>query len=230
MNFLIFQNIIYEYIFSKLLKKWIRKDFIPNNYKYFVNSSEIGDWGNFGNLYFKKLNNLKNNVIATKEELFELKSFDFYQGYVGERMNNLLRGTNSYLDNDSLFEYITSIENTLNKFELKENIVVLRRTDAKLFNNYKTNSNFNEFGFLSTSINLSHREDSEGNNRQLRNEALLILKIPSKSNALYVEEVQNECRRRNEYELLIQKGSRIKIENNFKIFSNRIIIGTLFQN
>lgn len=225
-----FGNIIYEYVFILLLKKWIRSDFIPNNYKYFVNTDKIKDCRFDENFYFKRLIDLRNRVQATEEELFELKCFDFYQGYIGERMNNLLRGTNSYLDNDSLLDYIATIEKTLNEFTSKDNIVAIRRTKASLFDNYKTNSEFVELGFLSTSLNLFYREDSEGNNKQLRNEVLLVLKIPLKSNALYVEEVQDECRRRKEYEVLIQKGSRIMIEKNYKIFSNRIILGTVFQN
>jgi len=230
MRILNIENVIFEYFFKRLLTKWVKKDFIPNNYKYFINSSEIKDWGECGNLYFKKLNYLKGILQATKDELFELESFDFYQGYVGEKMNNLLRGTNSYMCNDSYIKNISTIEKTLTKFNLKDNVVALRRTDAKIFQKYKINSNFIEHGFLSTSINLSHREDTSVYNKLLRNEAIIILKIPLGSNALYVEEVQEERGRRKEYELLVQKGSIIKIEKNFKILSNRIILGTVIQN
>ncbi len=233
-NYLLsFENKIYLFIFDILLKRWINELFIPNNYTYFLQSSEIKNWENRDNLYFQKLNDLRDSAQATTQELFELESFDYYQGYVGELINNFLRKSNLNYRSfrlDRLNNYIETISTTLSKFEVENNIVVLRRTKAKIFENQKVNSEFQELGFLSTSINLSHRQDFEGNYKPFKNEALLILKVPSKTKGLYVEQVQTGSRRRNEYELLIQKGSRIRVEKNYKIFSNRIILGTVFQN
>jgi hypothetical protein len=229
MNFAGLQNIIYELLFKIVIKKWIKRQFIPHGYKFSIDCKEIKAWCHNDNMYFKNLNDLKNNSRATKEELFELDSFDYYQGNVGVRMNNVLRGVNPYLDEIHLHEYIKIIENTINRFKVKDNIVTLRRTSANLFNKKNKGSTFKEFGFLSTSINLFHRVDSEGNHRHLKNEALLILKIPKNTNALYIEEVQPESRRRKEHELLIQKESILIIEENYKIFSNRIILATVFQ-
>lgn len=65
MNFLKFQNIIFELLFKKLLKRWIEREFIPNNYVYFLDCNKIKNWGHEHNAYFEKLNYFKSILQAT---------------------------------------------------------------------------------------------------------------------------------------------------------------------
>ncbi len=211
-----FQNFVFEHVFKILLKKWIKKDFTPNNYRYFLNIDSIKDLDNFGYQYVKSLNKSKLEILK------------HYQGNVYYNINRCLRG---YLEkNKVLNKYIEKIEQILGEVTLKENIVVIRRVEAWIIKGYKKQSYFVEKGFLSTSINLSYRLDSESTYKLLDNEALLMLKIPARTNALYVEEVPEKEKRRGEYELLVQKGSVIKFEKIYRIFSNKIVLGTLVQN
>lgn len=123
--------------------------------------------------------------------------------------------------------FYTGMKNTLfkiiNKFKTKFNVIGIRRLPRFVFDKLKKGSIYKEKGFLGCSQKLDYRYKKEGGTHDLKNEALLILKIPRGTNAFYVESISQ----RKEFELIIQKGISIKIEKNIRIFNNRIIIGKI---
>ncbi|MGB0981716.1 MAG: ADP-ribosyltransferase [Winogradskyella sp.] len=119
---------------------------------------------------------------------------------------------------------IKALSQSLSKFKIKDNLIVIRRFPKTQFNHkLKKGDSFLENGFLSTSINLFSRLDNESNYSPINNEILMLLKVPKETNACYIEKISNK----GEYELLIQKGKRIKVEKNIKILNNRIVIGEI---
>jgi len=221
-----YKNKVFELFFKLKINSLIKKDFDPNEYKYFKNSKEIKKWGGKFNLYFEDKRKLKNSVLASEDDLQELELLDYYAGYGSEIINKYLRGIQQYLiDEKDIENKSTNLEKIIGKFNLTENLISIRLMPSKFINkDYKKGKIFIEKGFLSTSLNLTYRMDYQGSKIILKNQALLIIKIPKGTNAIYTEEVQPKSRQREEYELIIQKNQKIRIESNQKIFSNRIIV------
>ncbi|QDO94255.1 hypothetical protein FNB79_09820 [Formosa sediminum] len=220
--------------FSELLiNRWIENHIVKTDFKYFDLKTDktIPLWTDVHNQYFTNILEKKDNLKATEEEINIIDSFDNYQGEIFRHINKKLRGIGSYtagFDN-KLNKHICHLNKTINSFDVSENIIVARRSKSFLFNGKKKLSIIKDYGFLSTSINISHRKDSDGNNSDFEKDALLILKVPKFSKAIYCEKAQKESKRRTEFELLIQKGSTILIEKNYKILSNRLIFGSIQQ-
>ena len=139
-------------------------------------------------------------------------------------MNNLLRGKQTVMFPELIERRIETLSKSLLNFRLKDNLIVIRRFPKSEFNpKLKKGDLYCEKGFLSTSLNLSSRLDTESNYRPINNEVLMLLKVPKGTNACYIEQISN----RQEYELIIQKGKKIKIERNLRIINNRIVIGKI---
>ncbi|WP_422090689.1 ADP-ribosyltransferase [Tenacibaculum ovolyticum] len=213
---------IFEYLFEKILDHKIKSDFNLNSYIYFKNANGINKWGNEFNEFFKSKKRWDANL--TKKEEYEIETYEYYAGYVSEKMNNLLRGKQTILFPELIERRIESLSKSLLNFRLKNNLIVIRRFPKSEFNHKLRKGDFYcEKGFLSTSLNLSSRLDTESNYRPINNEVLMLLKVPKGTNACYIEQIS----KRQEYELIIQKGKKIKIEKNLKIINNRIVIGKI---
>ncbi len=219
------KNWIFEFVFKIAIFILIKKDLVPNNYKYFCNKKEIDDWGiTFNNYFLKKEAKLK-TPDATEEDKKEMKTLSYYTGYIGEQMNGLLRGDKEYIFPD-LIEHIEILSKLINKFKLSNNVIVVRRVPCKYIdNNVKKGYIYTDNGFVSTSLNLSYRLNHESIFCPLKNEALIILKIPNGTNACYIEQVSN----RGEYELILQKKTKMIIEKNIIILGNRIILAKVIN-
>ncbi len=214
MRFLKFKNIIFELIFSFILKYKIKQDFIPNNYLFFIGKQDI-------EFYLKNNSNLFQHI---EENEIELKYLKQYAGNFHLQINNILRNKNSCYEYDYFKEKIEVLTNFLSKSNLKENIVVVRRIHKK---SLKVDKKLilNDKGFLSTSINLSYRQNTLHQEQLLNNEIIMLLKVPKKTNAYYIGNSYND----GEYELLIQRDKTIKIEKCIKIFNNKILIGEILN-
>jgi hypothetical protein len=216
-----FINKVFEKFVKKQMDKFIHEDFNLNKYKYFEDLNEIETWGSEYSLYYQNLIALSNKLQASKEQLDELNDIDYYCGFYSERINNHLR---EITQDESLNGIIQRIDSYLNKFILRENIIVVRRVPNRFIDKkYKKNNCFIEKGFLSTSLNLFFRLDNNSDFNPLKNETLLIIKIPKSVRGAYIEKALPENKQRKEYEFLISRNQLIKVQYNKKILSNRLI-------
>ncbi len=208
------KNIIFELIFYFVLKYRIKRDFIPNNYLFFLNEKDV-------ELYFKDNLNLFQDFEKSKIELECLKQ---YAGNLHLQMNDILRNRNSFYECDFFRKKIDVLTGLLSKYNLKKNIIVVRRVHKKCISINK-DLILNDKGFLSTSINLSYRQGMYHQKQLLNNEIVMLLKVSKKTNACYIGNVYNDL----EYELLIQRDRVIKIQKYMKIFNNGILIGEILN-
>lgn len=228
----LFQQIelkLFEWSKRILLYGYNLIDYKPNNYDLFTDISNIKKIDFPENLYFDSVNKKRNKLQSTNEEDLILRAFDFYQGYVGSRMNNFLRGHETYSDESILIQQINYISSVINNFPLQTNLVVSRIMDSTSFEILFKNFKMVENGFLSTSLNIKNNKNLKSESVGVRNKVVLFLKIPKNTKAIYLENSLPENRRRSEFELLIQRGSHIKIDKKFKIFSYQIVFGSVKQ-
>jgi hypothetical protein len=216
------ENIFFELFFNFKLKKFIKDDFLVNKYKYFIDIHEINEWGKNYNEYYQSILNFSNhNLNLIKEQQEEINVLEYYSGYYSIRVNDHLRKVK---EDSSLDIFIHKLDNHLNKFILKENIVVIRKISNKFIDNkYKKKFSFIDSAFISTSLNLMHRLDENSTKKLLKNESLIILKIPKGTKGSYIEKALPNQKQKKEYEFLISRNQKIFIEYNSRILSNRLI-------
>ena len=218
-----------NYIFEKLLHKKFQKlklD-LKGEYLIFKDLDTIKKWGNSDSQYFQKMHKLASIRSANEQQTKELSSFDSYLGYESKHINNFLRTEkyDSFYSEETLIKNALELKTYISKFQLKDNIIAIRRVPIEYIDErYSIGNRFIEKGFLSTSLNTAYRLDYDGVNKQLKKEALIIYMIPKETPAVYVEESLPKERQRKEYELLVQCGSHILVEEKFKILSNMIIL------
>jgi hypothetical protein len=141
------QDRIFEYQFKKIILRLNEQDFKLYQYKYFIDESEISEWGRNHSIYFNSINKAKGYLEASESELSELEILDYYAGYVGERINDLLRGK-PFIFKDYLWKCIFELDKCLNKFIVAENVISIRRMPFKYVDNrYKQGNVFVEEGF-----------------------------------------------------------------------------------
>jgi hypothetical protein len=221
-----FQNVIFEYVYSQILKKQIEEVFIPENYTFFLKKQDIKNWGKQHSDHFEKRLEKQQIFPFYENKDRELDEISYYtRGYSHIKLNNYLRGQPVFTNENYMQKKIELIESCLSKFYINENIVAIRRIEAKYTRKYKKGNKIKFPEFLSTTINLSNRKRNESKNELFNKEALILLKIPSGSNCAYVETVSQL----EEYELLFQRGTTILIERNITVFQNRIIIGSILN-
>lgn len=228
-QFSTFESNFFEYFFKKKLTQWIKKDFSPNRFNYFSNESEIRRWKNPDSDYFKNLLERMCDIQTTYLENNELKLFDLYCGFYYIPLNNRLREIEDYRPDKAKIENdIIELDKYLSKFRTNENLIAIRRIPSEIADkSYRAGNSFQEKGFLSTSLNLMYRKNTNGVYKQINNECIMVLKIPKGTCAAYVEESIPSNRQREEYELLIQRESKIHILSKYKLFSNRLILAEL---
>jgi hypothetical protein len=216
------KNKIFELFFQIQIKS-LFKDSSQNGYKYFLNPKDIKDWGDSYDRYFSDLWQRMNRLEVANEMAFEWETLKFYTGYKSLELNKLLRGENVYFQ-DQCYDRIETLANCIEKFSLHENVIVIRRIKNKHWNSLiKKGSIFTDKAFLSTSLNMNYRKDINGNYSNFKNETIILFKVPKGTKACYIESVS----KREEFELLIQKGSRYKIEKTRLFLGNRIVIASI---
>lgn len=218
-----FENIIFEYFFSKYSNKYLKK----NECKCFKNIQDIIIWSSEFNSHFENIRDLKNSCTATEQQLKQLQVLDYYSGNSAHGINNYLRNRDAFFWNkEFLNQAVTNLDAEIQKFKTKDNIIVLRRMPSIYTDkNYKKGNIITEKGFLSTSLNLFQRLNYErGDKQRLKNESLLLINIPKNHNGIFIEKVQPTERQREEYEFLLPRNTKLKIISNKKILSNRILI------
>lgn len=216
------KNKIFEFLFQIHLK-FLFKNFSENGFKYFLNHKDIEEWADTYNKYFSDMRLKMNRFEATIEMIYERESLEYYAGNKSIEINNFLRGEHVFFP-EICIERIISLTKCLENFYLHENVIVLRRIRNENWNQCnKKGKTIIEPAFLSTSLDLNFRKDIHGNFSNFKNETILLLKVPMGTNACYIEPVS----KRSEFELLIQRGSRIKIEKTRKFLGNRIVTGRI---
>ncbi|WP_299886956.1 ADP-ribosyltransferase [uncultured Lacinutrix sp.] len=220
-----FKNILFEYAFKQFVNRQVKIDFIPNKYNYFKDINGIEKWAYDYNHFFKLQTEKINSLRSTKDEEEEIRIYLYYSGYVSIQINDYLRnGPENIAFPRLVEENIELLSNSLSRFKLKNNLIVMRRfPKSKLIPKIKKGSSYIEKGFISTTLNLSSRLDFECNYKPFKNDCIMILKVPKGTNACYVEEIS----KKGEYELIIQKGQEIQIERHIKLMSNVLIVGSL---
>lgn len=213
---------------NSYLKQLIEEDFIPNNYTFFTSPDEINRWGSKYVDYFDEKEKEYNESIfyvSTHQSEISLPHpvFNWYCGWHYIHINNYLRGFSSDEEN----KRIDIITEEINKFDLKQDIVCVRRVSNKFFEEYLLKNHkskkgviFSDKAFVSTSLDLFYRKDKNSDHKSLENETLMILKLKKSTCAIYLEPVS----KREEYELLIKNGIEFVIERTKNIFGNKIVV------
>lgn len=216
-----FENRLFEKFAKNEINKFIKNDFNLEGYRFFSDIKDIEDWGSKYSNYYQNLIKLRKSALASKEQLEELNYLDKYCGYNSIYINDHLREKK---ENEYFNEGILKMDTYINKFILKENIIVVRRMPNKFLDKkYKKNSLFIENGFLSTSLNLLHRLNINCEYRPLQNETLLIIKVPKGIRGIYIGQALPTKKKINECEFLISRNQTLKVEYNRRVFSNRLI-------
>ncbi|MGE8526081.1 ADP-ribosyltransferase [Chryseobacterium rhizosphaerae] len=213
---------IFEKFINFSLQKQISKDFIPNNYNYFLSPNSINNWGKAHSDYLEFNQKEYNNA--------GIEHLQYYAGWVYYNINLFLRSGKDKLDQTDDVGYITKrisgIYNEMQKFSLDENIVVVRRVSNAFLRNYllrgkrlKKGITICDGAFLSTSIDLSYRKNLNSKYEPLNNETLIFIKIPKGCNGIYIESIS----KREEYELLLPTNLNLVVEKQYKFFNNHLI-------
>jgi hypothetical protein len=153
--------------------------------------------------------------------------FEWYSGFTYLNINPYLRGFPVKCDATYATDRIKVMEEEINQFRLKENVIAIRRISNNFLNDYLLNNKklkkgtvLNDKAFLSTSLDLSFRKNPDGDNPSLDNQTLIILKVDKNTNAIYLEHIS----KREEFELLLPNNLDIIVEKKVRILNNRILL------
>ena len=143
-----------------------------------------------------------------------------YCGYVHIYINRFLRNKDS--NNNFAIDYIDKMNEVLVKSSTVDDIIVVRWVSVyDEILKKKEGEKHEENGYLSTSLLFPYigKYDHE-QQRDISNFALLIIKIPKHTRAIYVEHIS----KRHEYELVIDKVKTLTIERIYKKFLKPYVI------
>lgn len=212
---------------SYLLEKKIKADYHPNKYKHFNNFSDIKSWSRAFDTYFEEISKEHyNNLISAEKIDTSQDALQFYTGYVAESINNHLRRCEIVDPEFAFNKEIEILSREINKNSMEENIVVLRLIHIGFLNkNLKKGMILRDKAFLSTSLNLNHRKNTEGNDIGLTKIGLIFIKIPKGTRALYLETIS----KREEFELLLPRKTELFIESKHRIWSNQVLFTKLVK-
>lgn len=176
--------------------------------KRFAKLHDIEKWGSADSMYFTENDKLIKSCKANSNTVKEMKVIRGYLGNQSKHINGYLRGSNNehFWLND-----IQILDQLLDQFKLRDNVLVIRRIPLKYFDLYRKKGTVVEKGYISTSLNLNYNFDYNGNEYPIDNEVLLYIIVPKGTVASYVDYAVPENQRRGEYELLIKKNSTIRI-------------------
>ncbi|WP_146193365.1 ADP-ribosyltransferase [Flavobacterium sediminis] len=230
-------EILFEILYKKYITQLINNDFKPNGYSFFINTTEIDNaMGMYQNYSLQIEKEYNNSHFFDGTELLPYTIIKYYTGYFHEKINNNLRGilpnNQKSLIINKILKHTEILKKEIEKFPLKSNFVVTRRISNTFLKEVylerkqlKKNGVIQELAFLSTSLDLFYRKDYESNYSPLKNETIIIIKVPKGINALYLEPISN----REEFELLLDSGLKMKIEDKKTIFGNNIILTQIIK-
>lgn len=140
--------------------------------------------------------------LLTGEEIRAIKKYTKNSGDLKDdkfyaRLNAMLRG--EIPDNDNLNYYSGVISNAILKFELQHDIICYRTLDFDAYKDYSVGAIFIDPQFISTSIVKS---------RTLKNDFMIIIKVPKGSAGAYIE---NLSKFPNQREFILDKRSAFKV-------------------
>ena len=213
---------IFESYFKRLIDKHVKSDFAPNGYLYFRDGLEVDKWAKIYSDYFTEKESEYNARYFDQREYLPYDVFRWYAGYFSHNINEFLRSNEYPIDNEFITKRIEVMINEINKFQLKDSVVVMRRVANRHYDRKKiqVGMTISDKGFLSTSLDLSYRKDNESRYRPINNETILIIKIPFGQKGIYLEPIS----KRQEYELLLLNDRRLLIEKKRKILNTNILI------
>jgi NAD+--asparagine ADP-ribosyltransferase len=158
--------------------------------------------------YFKK-NNYDWHKKLTDDEIFDIKKYTI----VAEDINDYLRD-NSITPSKFVLETISGIRGAINKFNLKNNIVVYRSTSSQEFNHdFETIQNLTQKGYLNKGF-LSASADYKAteNFKKGENDILWEISVPAgRGRGAYINNISYF--KDKEYEFLLKDGTRMSINN-----------------
>lgn len=167
--------------------------------------------------------NLWDNVLKS----YEINNIKNYTGSLAKHLNNILRKIDDYevFDDEIHNAMIKSISDSINKSELKEEVISFRNISPESFqkmfeNNFgsyvkpKPGEIFKDNGFYSTSLLATY---NIGGNKD--DQIRLTTILPKGANALYLGDQSSYP---YEKELLVQRGSNFKIHNIITDSDNKI--------
>jgi len=216
------RNKIFDFYFQMQLR-FLLKSFSEDGFKYFINHKDIEKWSDGYNKKHSDMLFKINRFEASNEMIYERESLEYYAGYKSIEINKFLRGERVFFPK-LCNERVVSITKCLENFYLHENVIVIRRIKNENWSHsIKKGKTIFEPAFLSTSLDLNFRKDIHGNFSPFKDKTILLLKVPIGTNACYIETIS----KRSEFELLIQRGSRFKIEKTKRFMGNRIVVGSI---
>jgi hypothetical protein len=216
----------FDYYLDYRLSTKIKNDYLPNNFIFFKTSEDILDWGVEYKKYFEFLKKKYDSAsFFNNRELLPYGVFNWYAGNFSKNINDYLRSDINETEH-FIMKRIDVLNEEFNKNEtkIKENIIVVRRISNKHLNKkLKIGTIIKDKGFLSTSIDLSFRKNNDSNYSPLNNETLIFIKVFKQTNAIYLESIS----KREEFELLLQNGIELQIEEKFKFLNNQILFTSI---
>ena len=221
-------NNISNYLLEKCFQIKISQINAEGKYKIFNNPIIMNKWGQEASLYFEEsreicsMGYIHNESIEAKNRKEELEHIKLYCGFSDKNINNWLRNNSDTCYNKSIKN---SLDRLINRFEIKDNIIVVRRIyDKNKIKQLKVKDIFSDNAFLSTSLDINYRLNYNCEKRKLYKEAICIIKVPKGTNGVYIQNALEEDKRKNEYEVLFNRETLLKVEYKIKIFSNYLFV------
>lgn len=193
-----------------------------------------------------KIKEKKEYKVADSEKIKELQkqSDEVYKKLTKEEreaLSEYTQGGYADINNDLAMNvknrYETDLNNAINKFELKDDIVVYRGTCERYYKDYKVGDIFEGKVFYSTSLDYGQAKAFADDVTEYKHEydgyegVLLEIKVPKNSKALYIggnTDYKDGNYTVNEYELLLSNKIKYKIE---KMEKGKIILEVVgFEN
>ena len=223
-------NYFLEYYFRKETSQ-IKKE---RKFKIFNNPTLMDKWGEADSNYFKKSRviaskgYIPNETQEEKRRKKELRDIGLYCGYSDNNINNWLRDNSAFCFDKSIKD---SLDNIINGFIIKDDIIVVRRIyQALKVKDKKVGDVLVDKAFLSTSLNINYRLNYQSKEEKLNNEALCIIKVPKCANGVYIQNALEEGKRRDEYEILFNRETQLEIEYKKRIFNNYLLVLKMIKN
>lgn len=225
---LLYRKKLFDNFSRKILNHFVQKEFTPQGYRCLIDLEEIQEFESPFIKYFEDLEQEANlcpfGHQAYQRYLSERSAIRYYCGYISKEINDFLRGgeTGELFHHDKLM----LLQSIINGFETTYPIIAIRRQPRFVLSQNRKGDIYIERGFLSSTIKINSRFVYDHGDPLLNNETLLILKIPNGTKALY----PSVHGKRDEFELIIQKGAKLLIERNYSFLGNSIVVAKVLNN
>lgn len=219
---------LFEILYSIIVKRLISKLSKEKGLLTFNNAQEVEQWSIHFTKYFETIcdDSLRNPF---NDNFNQCDAFTNYLGNVFENTNESLR-FNHKSDSVRTKKIINFITEGISKFSTRQNLLVLRRIRNDKMqiwlqgNKVRKGLILTEKGFLSTSLSLYSRNDIYNTEEHFVHSkfTFLLIEVPLGTEAIYTS--ANKKSPSNEYELLIQRGTKMEVKNAIFLLENTIVI------